>query len=531
MQSVDADFSVFSMLPPYNVVHAQVISTDAAGHPSMLSDSTITLDYSPIADANSSINSHSIGKSNFWQFAKQLYGASLAPGAGLSGLYMPGDASAAAQTAFTWNAGLGMFLAEGVPIFPVDDAGRVNDYPLMRLTATEKVTGKRLASLDVVLPVSEEINCSGCHATGGVATRAPGMVWSTGVNLEVQARENVLLLHDSRFGTTLMQSKPVLCAGCHYSAPLDLAGTGPTATQLSAPTLSASIHGYHANRMFTSGASTLLDQWVTQGGPLTTPTQQSCYGCHPGKTTESPRGAMSDSLVCQNCHGTMQAVGGYSPLLAGGSIDGKNDGQLRRPWRDLPRCQSCHTGDAASHLTVTDSTLMASDGIRMLIAFDSIDPAASPRSVPGSRFAENVGTLYRLSKGHGGVACEGCHNSTHAIWPNPVDAHNDNVAARSLQGHIGTIVECSVCHSPGTLPPTLDGPHGMHPVGDPRWAEGGHGDLANNNRSACAACHGTDFRGAVLSRTATLRTWRTSGPFPKGHAVGCYDCHDGPGGG
>src|SRR5262249_8971584 len=144
-------------------------------------------------------------------------------------------------------------------IFPVDDAGRVNDYPLMRLTATEKVTGKRLASLDVVLPVSEEINCSGCHATGGVATHAPGMVWSTGVNLEVQARENVLLLHDSHCGTPLMQSKPVLCAGCHYSAPLDLAGTGPTATQLSAPTLSASIHGYHANRMFTSGASTLLD--------------------------------------------------------------------------------------------------------------------------------------------------------------------------------------------------------------------------------------------------------------------------------
>src|SRR5215468_5888550 len=80
MHSVDADFSVFSMLPPYNVVHAQVIGTDANGRPSVLSDREVTLGYSSIADANGSINSHSVGKSNFWQFAKQIYGANLAPG-------------------------------------------------------------------------------------------------------------------------------------------------------------------------------------------------------------------------------------------------------------------------------------------------------------------------------------------------------------------------------------------------------------------------------------------------------------------
>lgn len=51
MHGVDADFSVFSMQPPYNVVRAQVIATDTAGHPSVLSDSEIVLGYSPIADA------------------------------------------------------------------------------------------------------------------------------------------------------------------------------------------------------------------------------------------------------------------------------------------------------------------------------------------------------------------------------------------------------------------------------------------------------------------------------------------------
>jgi len=77
---------------------------------------------------------------------------------------------------------------------------------------------------------------------------------------------------------------------------------------------------------------------------------------------------------------------------------------------DLPRCQSCHTGDASNHLTLADATLMATDGLRTLLAFNAADAAASPRQASGSRFAENANRLFRFSKGHGGVACEGCHN-------------------------------------------------------------------------------------------------------------------------
>ncbi|MCJ7452806.1 MAG: hypothetical protein MUO39_10090, partial [Steroidobacteraceae bacterium] len=39
MHCVDADFSVFSILPPYNVVNAQVVRTDGTGRPSLLNDS------------------------------------------------------------------------------------------------------------------------------------------------------------------------------------------------------------------------------------------------------------------------------------------------------------------------------------------------------------------------------------------------------------------------------------------------------------------------------------------------------------
>jgi len=530
MHCVDADFSVFSMLPPYNVVNAQVFRVDASGRPTLLDDTSVTLRYSAVADANGSINSRSQDKTNFWRYAARLYGADLLPGQGLKGLYMPAEANDVQQTSFTWSPASGAFKAEGIPILPVDDSGQTNRYPLMRLTASDKTSGQMLSTLDVVLPISEETTCSGCHVTGGIAAGSTAISWSSAADLEVQARENVLLLHDQRNGTDLFASRPVLCASCHYSLALDLGGTGPTGPQLGRPTMSAAMHAYHADRMQDGSGTALDDRWVAQGGIPASPERQACYACHPGRSTQCLRGAMTDSVSCQNCHGDMAAVGGATPLASGGSVDGRNDGAARRPWTDLPRCQSCHTGDASSHLVLADAPLMATDGIRTLVAFDPNDPAASPRQAPNSRFAENTNTLYRFSRGHGGVACEGCHNSTHAIWPNPDAMHNDNVAATQLQGHSGTITDCTTCHATDTLPLTLGGPHGMHVVGDSRWRRGGHGSIAEHDRQSCAACHGTSFRGTVLSRTAAARDWG-SRTVAKGTTVGCYDCHNGPGGG
>jgi hypothetical protein len=394
---------------------------------------------------------------------------------------------------------------------------------LLRLVATEKATGKDVAFLDVVLPVSEETTCSDCHDSGGAATRRAGITWSLAADKEIRTRENVLLLHDHMNQTSLMASKPVLCAQCHYSPALDLAGAGPQGAQVGKPTMSSAMHAYHSGRM-----QGYTDDWIRLGGTPNSQTQ-ACYTCHPGRDTECLRGAMTETVNCQNCHGDMAAVGGMSPLKAGGSIDGKNDGQPRRPWQDLPRCQSCHTGDAVDYRKL-DPSLMASDGLRTILAFDATDAAASPRLASNPRFAENSGKLFRFSKGHGGVACEGCHNSTHAIWANPAETHNDNVAANQLQGHTGTVAECAACHAPGSLALTLNGPHGMHNVADSRWTKG-HESLAESNVRACAACHGTDYRGTALSRTAAVRTWSTeygTRTVPKGQVVGCYDCHDGP---
>ncbi len=136
-----------------------------------------------------------------------------------------------------------------------------------------------------------------------------------------------------------------------------------------------------------------------------------CYTCHPGKQAQCLRGAMSTlhGLVCQNCHGTMGEVAN--------SID-----TGRIPWVQEPRCGTCHT----------------------------------------AAYAENAGTLFRNSFGHGGVMCEGCHNSTHADLPSRVAADNANVIA--LQGVAGSLSDCTVCHG---VTPAGAGPHGNTVTGVP----------------------------------------------------------------
>lgn len=524
MHCVDRSFEVLSLLPPFNVVNAQVVGKDAGGNPVLLGPDRVYLRYSPITDGNGSQNSTSIGKSDFWTHAKALYGADLKDGEGLTGLYMPAEAPPEAPPALDWKSGTGLFSAEGIPILPIDDAGQTHRYPLMRVIAYDKANDRPLGSVDTVLPVSEETTCRNCHTAGKIAAVDPGVSWATpsdpsnDIAVENATRLNILKLHDRRVGTQLENAQPVLCAGCHYSPALDLAGSGPNALQQALPTLSAALHGFHAGKM--AGTK---DQANTPGQPVVTPDEQTCYECHPGRNTLCLRGAMSASLTCQNCHGNMEAVAGKHPLLSGGDATGR-----RRPWSDEPLCQSCHTGDALNH----GNDLLAADGIRSYLAYDPTDPAATPRRAADKRFAENHEERFQFSKGHGGLACEACHGSTHAIWPaNDTRNPNDNVAAKQLQGHIGTIAECTACHKAGTLPLNLEGPHGMHVVNDSRWQRN-HEDVYERNPSACQACHSVNYRGSPLSRAAADRTYNT-GEFGvksvrKGNPVTCYTCHNGP---
>lgn len=89
MHCVDGnDYSVFSILPPYNNVHAQLIDPNGK---LVKSPSGIRLTYEAVADPSGSINRTSVGKTNFWQYVNPLFGVSLAADMGLAGHAMPGS--------------------------------------------------------------------------------------------------------------------------------------------------------------------------------------------------------------------------------------------------------------------------------------------------------------------------------------------------------------------------------------------------------------------------------------------------------
>lgn len=522
MHCIDRDFSVFSILPLFNVVRAQVVRVPSNGETRLVGASEVDVRFSPAVDATGSFNSSSIDKTGFWTYVPQLFGADLPPGQGLLGLYMPADAPDAGPQLFAYNAATELFTAVGVPIVDRDDAGTENPYPLLRISAVTSGTDAILASVDAVVPVSSETDCQGCHRTGEIAARDPEIAWDDDSDVEIQTRRNILILHDHEHDTHLADETPVLCARCHYSRALDLSGAGPQGEQVDRSTFSQAMHLFHSTLENDDGEPLFPED----GDSLTT-----CYQCHPGRITDCQRGAMrTGGMVCRNCHSGMHAVGGGSELAAGGSLDGENDGGIRRPWFDMPRCQSCHTGDALTHLSGSAFEL-ALDGIRLKRAWREGDLAASPILSQSSRFAEEPHTLYRESFGHGGIACEHCHGSTHAIWPNEDAAANDNVASVSLQGHSGTITDCDVCHARRTLPMTLAGPHGMHNVNDSRWTDDQHEDFFERNPSSCRACHGAQLQGTVLARAAADRSYRVEDRtvhVAKGTQIRCNLCHGMP---
>jgi hypothetical protein len=207
------------------------------------------------------------------------------------------------------------------------------------------------------------------------------------------------------------------------------------------------------------------------------------------------------------------------------------DATKRIPWAHEPKCQSCHTGDAMNNLAASANVIRSSDGIRLLQAWHTNDANATPITATNKRFAEETATngnpvLYRLSKGHSGINCQACHGSTHAEWPvRPESGNfiaNDNMASTQLQGHTGTITECTACHTAGSLPVSLGGPHGMHPVGDSRFISN-HKDIVGNGNN-CRACHGQNGQGTVLSKVSVNRTVGNR-TFTKGEQITCTRCH------
>jgi len=520
------DFSIFSILPPYNTLHAQL--KDKNGK---LVSSNVLLTYEATADSTGSINTSSANKTNFWSWAYDLFGLNPAPNVGLNldglaaGNPAPGNKTPSLTPApMSYNSAYNWFEAEGLPITPYDDKGNKNYYPTVKVVAKDAISGKVLATTTTVLPVSDEMTCKGCHTSLDIGNQAqmaakPSPNWLFDKDPNKDWKRNILLLHDQKqagnavFNAALTQTgynkgllasadtgKPVLCVACHASnAYFDQ--TNKKSVMGGIPGISAFTQALHLKHADVLEPTTLVTLDSINN-------RTACYECHPGSITQCLRGAMGKALdakgnallSCQSCHGNLKTVGNPA----------------RQGWYNEPTCESCHNNSKRATVGVDANGLP-------LVPADHVFATNANTPVPGLN-------LYRFSTGHGGLQCEACHGSTHAEYPS---LHADeNLQSIALQGHAGPVAECTACHT--TVPVTTNGgPHGMHTTGN-IWVS--QHQEANKNGTAttpaCSYCHGNTGTGTPLSAVKTAKTIDAGDygikNWAAGYQVSCYSCHNGP---
>ncbi len=273
MHCLNPTYDKLVILPPYNNLLVQVVKR---GDPPAIVISGITVSYK-LLNNTTSYNKRAYG--GFWDNSLKLFAVTLTHNIGLKGNGVTGDMTLSDDH----------YIAEGIPVVPVDDNNTWNPYQVAEITVTDG-SGNVLAQTQATVPTSDEINCAKCH---GSAT--------------VDAFDDILTKHDAAHSTNLSvaASKPVLCASCHPSPALGIM-TGPQMY------LSRALHGSHATR------------------------NASCYDCHPGTTTKCNRslahnGNNATDGNCITCHGDMANV---AATIASGRI----------PWASEPACATCHTG-------------------------------------------------------------------------------------------------------------------------------------------------------------------------------------------
>jgi hypothetical protein len=296
MHCISPTFDNAAILPPFNNLWVQVIKK---GNSPTIATSGFSLEYAILN------NTTTVGKTNFWQYVQKLFGVAVPQGIGLTGNGLSGRMKLVGDH----------FEATGIPVLPHDDHMTWNPYQRAVVTMKD-LSGKVIATTEVVLPVSDEMHCNKCHADGG-----PASVGIKTGNVDT----NILTLHDKRTGSMLMSARPVLCASCHSDNALGTKGIPGVGS------LSLAMHNKH--------------------GALGSK-QPTCYDCHPGPNTQCNRSALEEmgpsgsNPNCERCHGNLAKVA--SSIKQG-----------RQPWLQEPTCVQCH----GSHFKTNKSLYRNSTGM------------------------------------------------------------------------------------------------------------------------------------------------------------------------
>ena len=159
--------------------------------------------------------------------------------------------------------------------------------------------------------------------------------------------------------------------------------------------------------------------------------------------------------------------------LVNGSITNLRD---RRPWFDMPTCQSCHQNGERYTSAIT---------------VDAVNNTFAYRSATDTRFATKPNTpnllpglsMYRFSGDHGQLQCAACQTRrTRSSQARPANSANDNLRAIEAQGYAAAIRECTAA-APGAKS-AKGGPHGMHYVGQ-AWVTDHHDVVTSSNKGDC----------------------------------------------
>ena len=388
MHCLNPTYDKAVVLPPYNVLWAQVVKM---GTPPQIVTSGVTVTYR-IDNNTTSYSKRSFGQ--FWDNAVTLFGglfgfANLPHDVGLKGKGLSG----------TMDLSADHFIAEGIPVTPLDDSRQWNPYQVAIVTVKD-AQGNTIAQTRTTIPTSDEMHCDNCHGGNAFA--------------------DILAKHDANNGTTLSSTTPVLCASCHGDPALGLTSPGSSGVYLS-----KAMHGFHADK----GAA--------------------CYDCHPGHLTQCSRSVRHTAAdgYCLACHGGMAEIANSIPAQ-------------RIPWANEPKCAQCHptaipqidTGAALYRHTTGHGNLYceACHGSPHAM-IPSLEAADNYQALQYQGFTGKVKTLgscgvcHDSSRGggeigdfaeqHGGaspetrIGCSMCHTSiptTTADWPHAFQWRNSN---------------------------------------------------------------------------------------------------------
>jgi mono/diheme cytochrome c family protein/MFS family permease len=287
---------------------------------------------------------------------------------------------------------------------------KYNPYPVITIEARSLHTNECLARTQIVFAVSSAMACKNCHGGKWKDIAQTGVSKATATDI-LQTHDRI---NQTSLTNDLSNGKTINCSDCH--------GSTVKKSNLQTLSLSAAMHGFHAN---------YIDD----------KSQNACLNCHAvhNKTSLCYRGVHVEmGLTCVDCHGSLtdhalallvhennkgkKSAKRYMKHLTSDQVNHMKQIQPRKPWIQEPDCLACH-----------------------------VDYEAPETTIGFNKWTDSADTLFRNQTGDAGIRCIACHGVTHALYPanNSFDADRDNIQALQYQkkaGPIGGNKQCRACH-------------------------------------------------------------------------------------